>query len=99
MATGAKLPAAQALEYGLVNEVVADDQVVTRARELAEQLASGPTRAIGLIKRLVYESWGRELPSGLLREGDAVFELLASADLKEGFEAFREKRPARFTGS
>jgi enoyl-CoA hydratase len=99
MATGAKLPAAQALDYGIVNEVVADDAVVTRAREIAEQLASGPTRAIGLIKRLVYESWGRELPSGLLREGDAVYELLATADLKEGFEAFREKRPARFSGS
>jgi enoyl-CoA hydratase len=99
MATGAKLPAAQALEYGLVNEVVPDDAVVTRARELAEQLAAGPTHAIGLIKRLVYESWGRELPSGLLREGDAVFELLKSDDLREGFEAFREKRPPRFTGS
>lgn len=99
MATGAKLPAAEALEHGLVNEVVADDAVVTRATEIAEQLAAGPTLAIGLIKRLVYESWGRELPSGLLREGDAVFELLASADLEEGFRAFREKRPARFTGS
>jgi enoyl-CoA hydratase len=99
MATGAKLPAAEALAYGLVNEVVADDAVVTRAMEIAEQLATGPTRAIGLIKRLVYESWGRELSSGLLREGDAVFELLSSDDLREGFEAFREKRPARFSGS
>ncbi|MER3406476.1 MAG: hypothetical protein C4289_16015, partial [Chloroflexota bacterium] len=99
MATGAKLTAAQALERGLVNEVVADDAVVTRATEVAEQLAAGPTRAIGLIKRLVYECWGQQLPSGLLREGDAVFELLKSSDLREGFEAFREKRPARFTGS
>lgn len=99
MATGAKLSAAEALDYGLVNEVVADDAVVTRAREVAEQLAAGPTRAIGLIKRLVYECWGRELPSGLAREGDAVFELLSSADLQEGFQAFHEKRPARFSGS
>lgn len=99
MATGAKLPAAQALEYGLVNEVVPDDAVVTRAREIAEQFAAGPTLAIGLIKRLVYESWGRELPSGLLREGDAVFELLKSDDLREGFQAFREKRPPQFSGS
>jgi enoyl-CoA hydratase len=99
MATGAKLSAAEAFDYGLVNEVVADDAVLARAREVAEQLANGPTRAIGLIKRLVYESWGRELPSGLLREGDAVFELLSSADLQEGFQAFHEKRPARFTGS
>ena len=99
MANGAKLSASEALEYGLVNEVVADDAVLARAREIAEQLATGPTRAIGLIKRLVYESWGRELSAGLLREGDAVFDLLSSGDLEEGFSAFHEKRPARFTGS
>ena len=98
MATGSRLHAEEALSYGLVNEVVEDDAVVARATEIAEQLASGPTRAIGLIKRLVYESWGRELPAGLAREEDAVFEVLATADLKEGFEAFREKRPPRFSG-
>ncbi|HKI91699.1 MAG TPA: enoyl-CoA hydratase/isomerase family protein, partial [Gaiellaceae bacterium] len=76
MATGMKVPAAQALDWGLVNEVVPADQTVARAQEIAEQLASGATRAIGAIKRLVYECWGRELPSGLLREGDAVWELL-----------------------
>jgi len=99
MATGSKLPADEALEYGLVNEVVDDDAVVARATELAEQFASGPTRAIGLIKRLVYESWGRELPAGLAREEDAVFEVLSTADLREGFQAFNEKRPPRFSGS
>ena len=99
MATGMKVPAEQALEWGLVNEVVPADQTVARAREIAEQLAGGATRAIGAIKRLVYECWGRELPSGLLREGDAVWDLLKTDDLREGFEAFREKRPPKFTGS
>jgi enoyl-CoA hydratase len=98
MATGAKLPALQALEWGLVNEVVPDDAVVARATAIAEQLAAGPTRAIGMIKRLVYESWGRELPSGLLREGDAIWELLKTDDLREGFAAFREKRSPEFSG-
>lgn len=99
MATGMKVPAAQALEWGLVNEVVPAEQTVARAREIAEEMASGATRAIGAIKRLVYECWGRELPSGLLREGDAVWELLKTDDLREGFEAFREKRPPRFSGT
>lgn len=99
MATGMKLSAAQALEWGLVNEVVAPDRTVERAQEIAEQLAAGATRAIGAMKRLVYECWGRELPSGLAREGDAVWELLKTDDVREGFEAFREKRAPRFTGN
>jgi len=99
MATGMKVPAAQALEWGLVNEVVPDDQVVARATEIAVELASGATLAIGQIKRLVYECWGRELASGLQREGDAVWELLKTDDLREGFAAFGEKREPKFTGS
>lgn len=98
MATGMQVPAQQALEWGLVNEVVPPEQTVARAQEIADQLAAGATRAIGAIKRLVYEAWGRELPSGLLREGDAVWDLLKSDDLREGFEAFREKRAPKFTG-
>ena len=98
MATGTRLGAEDALRYGLVHEVVPDDQVIARATEVAATLASGPTRAIGSMKRLVYECWGRELATGLQREGDAVFELLRSEDIREGFEAFRQKRPARFTG-
>ncbi|MGH9028740.1 MAG: enoyl-CoA hydratase/isomerase family protein, partial [Acidimicrobiales bacterium] len=98
MATSVRLSADEALSYGLVNEVVADEEVIARASEVAAQLASGPTRAIGSIKRLVYGCWGRELPAGLDREGSAVFDLLESDDLREGFAAFKEKRPARFTG-
>jgi enoyl-CoA hydratase len=98
LATGKRLSAEEALAEGIATEVVDDDQVVPRATEIAEQLAQGPTRAIGLIKSLVYEAWGRELPAGLEREGDAVFELLTTEDLKEGFAAFHEKRSARFTG-
>ena len=98
MATGMQVPAHTALEWGLVNDVVPSEQTVARAREIADQLAAGATKAIGAIKRLVYEAWGRELPSGLLHEGDAVWELLKTHDLREGFEAFREKRTPKFTG-
>jgi len=98
MATGTRLGGEEALRWGLVNEVLPDEEVITRATEIAARLASGPTRAIGSMKRLVYECWGRELPAGLDREGDAVFELLGSEDMREGFAAFRENRPARFIG-
>lgn len=99
MATAMKVPATQALEWGLVNEVAPANATVARAREIAEQFATGATSAIGLAKRLVYECWGRELPSGNLREGDAVWQLLRTNDLREGFSAFREKRPPHFSGT
>lgn len=98
LATGKRLSADEALAEGIATEIVDDDQVVARATEIAEQLAAGPTRAIGLIKSLVYECWGRELPAGLDREGEAVFEVLETDDLREGFQAFHEKRAPRFTG-
>lgn len=98
LATGHRLSAEEALADGVATEVVDDDQVVARATEVAEQLAAGPTVAIGLIKELVYECWGRPLAAGLDAEGEAVFRVLRSDDLREGFAAFHEKREPRFTG-
>jgi enoyl-CoA hydratase len=98
IATGKRLTAEEALAEGIVTEIVGDDGVVERATEIAEQLAAGPTRAIGLVKSLVYEAWGRELPAGLDREGEAVFALFGTEDLREGFQAFHEGRKPRFTG-
>ena len=98
LATGHRLTAEEALADGIATEVVDDDQVVIRATEIAEQLAAGPTVAIGAIKELVYDCWGRPLAAGLDAEGEAVFRVLESEDLKEGFAAFFEKREPRFTG-
>lgn len=98
MATGAKLKGQEALEAGLVDEVVPDDEVVERALDAAHTLAQGPTRAIGLMKRCVYEGWGRELLEGLEREADAVYEVIKTADVREGVKAFFDRRPAEFEG-
>jgi len=98
LATGHRLTAEEALADGIATEVVDDDQVVARALEIAEQLAAGPTVAIGLIKELVYDCWGRSLAAGLDAEGEAVFRVLESDDLREGFASFHEKRKPRFTG-
>jgi 2-(1,2-epoxy-1,2-dihydrophenyl)acetyl-CoA isomerase len=79
---------------------------VRRASELAEEadalavrLAAGPTRALGLSKRLLNASFETDLTSALEREGTAQSLATASSDLVEGLAAFREKRDADFTGS
>ena len=90
--------ARQALELGLVTEVVADDQLMTRARELAAQLAEGPPIAIRITKRMMYKQRAMQLDNAL--EDAAMATLVANytEDVKEGTAAFHEKRKPHFKG-
>jgi 3-hydroxypropionyl-coenzyme A dehydratase len=99
MVSGRRLAAAEALELGLVQRVVAPDALAPDAHAFARELATKPTRAIGLLKRCVYGGWGRPLAEGLTLERQAVFEVIATRDAAEGLDAFLQKRPPRFTGS
>lgn len=90
--------ARQALELGLVTEVVADDQLMTRARELAVRLAEGPPIAIRITKRMMYKQRAMQLDNAL--EDAAMATLVANytEDVKEGTAAFHEKRKPHFKG-
>jgi 2-(1,2-epoxy-1,2-dihydrophenyl)acetyl-CoA isomerase len=91
-------PARQALELGLVTEVVADEELMTRARELAVQLAEGPPIAIRITKRMMYKQRSMQLDNAL--EDAAMATLVANytEDVKEGTAAFHEKRKPQFKG-
>jgi enoyl-CoA hydratase/carnithine racemase len=99
MMEGRRLTADEARGLGLVDEVVPSDLLLKTARDVAERLATGPTRAIGLLKRCVYQGYGRPLDEGLALEAEAVSELIRTADAREGIDAFLAKRPPRFTGA
>jgi 2-(1,2-epoxy-1,2-dihydrophenyl)acetyl-CoA isomerase len=92
------VPAARALELGLVNRVVAPEQLLPTARELARTLAGLPTKAIGQAKRQLNLALSAGLEAVL--EEEAAGQAMASqtADHLEGVQAFLEKRPAQFTG-
>ena len=92
------LDAAEALEWGLVNEVVDDAGLLGRAVELAERLAHGPGSAFGVTKRLIAHSLGG-LESQMVLESEAIAAQARSADATEGIRAFLEKRKPRFPGS
>lgn len=96
--TGDKVSAAEALTLGLVNKVVPADELTKTAQELAERLAKLPTRAIGLMKRLMYGSFDSNLEVALEAEAVAQEAAALSADHREGVMAFLEKRAARFQG-
>ena len=99
MMEGRRLGADEARSLGLVDEVVPADLLQQTARDVAERLAAGPTRAIGLLKRCVYQGYGRPLEEGLAIEGEAVSDLIRTSDAREGMAAFLAKRPPRFTGA
>jgi len=95
---GERLPARQALEWGLINRVVSDETLQEEAAALADRLAKGPTRSYAGTKRQL-NSWlyGR-MDDQLALEADIQQESAESGDFLEGVQAFLEKRPARFGG-
>jgi 2-(1,2-epoxy-1,2-dihydrophenyl)acetyl-CoA isomerase len=89
------LPAAEALTWGLVNEVVSDEQLAARALEIAEQLARGASSAFGATKRLLAHSLGA-FESHMVLESETIAAHAVSAEGAEGIEAFLDKREPRF---
>ena len=92
------LSAAQAMEWGLVNRVVADDQVLPTALEIAHKLAKGPTRSFGETKRLILTGTTESLESQMERESRIISVIADSADGHEGIAAFVAKRMPDFQG-
>lgn len=89
--------AGEALELGIVNEVVTAERLEARTTELAAQLASGATAALGQSKRLLRSSMDRDLAQQLEQESLGFASIAATADAAEGRAAFLEKRPPVYT--
>ena len=96
--TNRVLTASEALDWGLVNRVVPAKDVLAEAGKLAAQLADGPTRAHGGIKKLLLTAPTDTLESQMERETRMVVEMATSPDGWEGVRAFSEKRKPRFRG-
>ncbi len=96
--TGRFVAAEEALAWGLVNEVVEDDQLMERTAALAAELAEGPTFALGLAKMLCNAAAAPSLDDYFTIEGLVQPQLHQTADNAEGRAAFREKRKPKFTG-
>lgn len=96
---GERLPAAQALAWGVVTRVVPDDELAGAARALATRLAAGPTVALGNIKRVLDGPGGLDaLRAQLEHEATLQQAHATTVDYAEGVAAFKEKRPTRFIG-
>ena len=99
MTSGRRLGAAEALDWGLVSEVVPDDGLAARAAERAAELAALPTRGIALSKRLFDSAEHSTLEEQLELEAQLQAAATQTNDFREGVNAFLEKREPRFEGS
>ncbi len=95
---GERLPAAKALEWGLINRIVPDASLREEAGALAAQLAAGPTLSYAGTKRQLNNWLYQRMDEQLDLEAQIQREMAGSEDSVEGAIAFVEKRPARFKG-
>ena len=96
---GERLPAAQALEWGLINRVVPDERFEEETTELVTRLAAGPTRSYAGSKRQLNNWLYARMDEQLELEAQVQQQMAGSDDFVEGAMAFVQKRTANFTGS
>lgn len=93
-----KMDAATALAAGLADEVLPVDSFTARAEAIARQLAAGPTKALGEMRRLLTSVADQPLEAQLELEAQALARSAGTADAREGLTAFWEKRKPVFQG-
>lgn len=98
MLLGERVPAAKALEWGMIHKVAADDSLDAEAFTLAERLAAGPTVALGLMRRQLREAYEGDYAAAMLREAENQRAARGTADSVEGGMAFLQKRKPAFRG-
>ncbi|MDF2827368.1 MAG: Enoyl-CoA hydratase, partial [Mycobacterium sp.] len=99
MLTNRTLTAAEALDWGLLSEVVPDADLAARADELAQQMAATSRTSNGAVKRLLLDSFGNGIEEQMELEARYIAGCARSADGQEGIAAFLGKRAPRFGGA
>src|SRR5438128_1605480 len=95
---GDTIDAATAERYGLVNRVVAHDDLLPKAQEWARRLAEGPTLAISMTKHMLNREMNMDLVAAIEAEAQAQALLLMGEDHRSFYEAFKVKEKPKFTG-
>jgi 2-(1,2-epoxy-1,2-dihydrophenyl)acetyl-CoA isomerase len=85
--------------WGVVNRLVDPEELEAVAGELAHRLAAGPTRTLGMTKRLYRRALASDMETAFAEEADAVALIGQTDDRIEGVRSMVEQRPPRFTGT
>ena len=98
MMLGDKVSASEALQMGMLYKVFEEEVFETESKKLAVQLASMPTKALGYIKQALNASATNNIQSQLALEDELQQKAAATADFKEGVDAFLAKRAPQYKG-
>lgn len=96
--TGRAFEAAEAYRFGLVNEIVESERLMSRARELAAQLLENSPSSVRSTKRLINEFISSQLDRQIAEAIEDNARIRSTADFREGISSFLEKRKPRWTG-
>jgi 2-(1,2-epoxy-1,2-dihydrophenyl)acetyl-CoA isomerase len=99
MCANTRLSAAQALEWGLVSQVIPAEAFAERVAELAAEWAARPTLAVARTKQLFEHAFAASLEAQLALEAELQQASVATEDFREGVDAFLQKRPPTFKGT
>ncbi len=92
------IEAEEALQWGLINEIVPVGELRSRAEAVARELASGPTRGFARMRALLRDTWRNDLPTQLQAETEALRDTGDTADAAKAINDFAAKRRSGFTG-
>jgi len=96
--TGDRIPAEEALEYGIINRIVSEEVIMEESMKFAKKIAKQPPLSLRLIKDSINKAVDYSLYEGMQYERKNFYLLFSSQDQKEGMQAFIEKRKAEFRG-
>jgi 2-(1,2-epoxy-1,2-dihydrophenyl)acetyl-CoA isomerase len=99
MCANTRLSAAEALEWGLVSQVIPAEAFAERVAELAAEWAARPTLAVARTKQLFEHAFAASLEAQLALEAELQQASVATEDFREGVDAFLQKRPPTFKGT
>ncbi|HZO23137.1 MAG TPA: enoyl-CoA hydratase family protein [Steroidobacteraceae bacterium] len=96
--TGRAMTAEEAAAWGFFNRLVAPEQLLAEALQLAREIAAGPTLAHATTKRMLHEEWHMPLDAAIDAEAQAQAECMQTEDFRRAYRAFAAKQKPRFEG-
>lgn len=97
--TGRAMPGRQAFDWGFYNELCGESELLERCRGFARDIASGPTLAHAMTKRMLHQEWALPLDEAIDAEARAQARCMESADFRRAYEAFVAKQTPKFEGN